>query len=84
MQSGQSGGTHSLRNNFLNNSDNIGILKLILLVQFLSLVTAFCILFVAKIDKKIIKIIGIIFFSIFILFAGFAVLFAFNFNPQIG
>ena len=83
-QSGKIGNIIPLRQNFLNNSDNVGILKLVIVIQLLSLFIAFGILLVAKFNSKIIKRITILLLIILIFLVGFMVLFAFNFNPKIG
>jgi len=82
-QTDQSGGTHSFRQNFLDNSDNVNILKCIISFQLFGLLSSLLFLIKSNLNK-IIKIIFISIFLLMILVVGFAVYFAFNFNPQIG
>jgi len=79
----QSGDVHPLRNNFLTNADNFSILKFIMLAQFIGLaVSSF---FIAKSRiRAIVKMLLSFLIILSILLAGFAVLFIFYNNPQIG
>jgi len=72
-----------LRNNFLTNADNFSILKFIMLAQFIGLaVSSF---FIAKSRiRAIVKMLLSFLIILSILLAGFAVLFIFYNNPQIG
>jgi len=84
LQSNSSGIVPPLRQNFLTNSDNISILKFVISMQLLGL-SLFLIRFLSlKIKNKIIKIIAISFLTVLLFLTAFFVLFAFNFNPQIG
>ena len=83
-QTSQSGGTYPLRYNFLTNSDNVGILKLVMLIELVGLACSFIVLLLARINNKVVKTLVFLIFATLLLIVGFAVLFAFNFNPQIG
>ncbi len=84
LQSNSSGMVSSLRQNFLTKSDNISILKFVISIQLLGL-SLFLVKFLSlKIKNKIIKIISILFLMVILFFTAFFVVFAFNFNSQIG
>jgi len=73
-----------LRNNFLANGDYLNILRLVLIVQFLSLLAAFVVLLLSKVNKFYLKLFTLIILFIFIFAVGLVTLFTVFSNPQIG
>jgi len=84
-QTSKSGGTEPFRDNFLQNSDNLSILKVVLLIQFIGF-TLFLYMFWKHrglISNPYLRyLLVLLFLAIFIL-SAFSAYFAFTFSPDI-
>ena len=79
----QSGDVYPFRMNFLIDSKNFNLLKLVFLIQFAGVILFLFFIFIQKMNK-LTKIILLIFALLAVLIIGFVVLFAFYNNPRIG
>jgi hypothetical protein len=83
-QTGGSGGTHPLRYNFLQYSDNLSYLKFVIFVQLLGLIGALIIALKNKNSKnKILRYLFILLLSLFVLIVGFVLYFALSFSINV-
>jgi len=82
-QTGKSGGTHSLRDNFLQNSDNLGYLKLVIFIEFVGLLLFIIFSIRNRKDVHIINYALIVPFIVILLLVAFALYFAMTFSINI-
>jgi len=83
-QTSKSGGTHPFRYNFLQKSDNLNYLKLVIALQFIGLLLVLFSLIKNKFGtNKLIKYLSVILLVILLVTVGFVLYFAMTFSINI-
>lgn len=84
LQTSKSGGTYPFRDNFLQNSDNLNYLKIVILLQFIGLLLSLILIIKnRKWMNKLWRYLLIALLFILFIITGFALYFVFSFSIDI-